>query len=59
MCTEEKKLQQGSQGKPDHANDAYEKPRLIELGKASKLTKYSSAGPFNDGSSEQGRNWKS
>lgn len=44
---------------PQNKSVVYESPRVIELGEAVKLTKYSSAGPYNDGSSESGRSWKS
>ncbi len=37
----------------------YEKPRIIELGEVSELTKWSAVGPFDDGNSDHARSWKS
>ncbi|MBX3148112.1 MAG: hypothetical protein KF785_15210 [Gemmatimonadales bacterium] len=36
----------------------YSSPEILDIGSGTGLTGWSSAGPFHDGSSEQGRSWK-
>jgi len=43
--------------KTDKQRVIYEKPRVIDLGDASELTKYYSSGANNDGSSDHPRVW--